>query len=100
MGTGKLIDPARVARVVCSPRSRARRTLALLLGEEEGTKEKEEKEEKDGDGVSKIVYTEDIREWDYGVYEGLLPSEIAQVRRGNGKAWKWDIWTEGAEGGE
>jgi len=89
VGEGKLIDPARVAKVVCSPRSRARRTLELLLGDEAAVA-----------AADKVVYTEDIREWDYGVYEGLLPGEIAEARRGSGKTGKWDIWTEGAEGGE
>lgn len=59
VGPGKLIDPAKLAHVFCSPRQRAVVTLDLLLGED--TKEKLEAE-------GKLEITQDITEWDYGTY--------------------------------
>ncbi|KXJ97244.1 phosphoglycerate mutase [Microdochium bolleyi] len=85
VGERKLIDPTRLARVFCSPRQRAVRTLDLLTEQ--------------AVAADKITVTEDIREWDYGAYEGLRPGEIAERRRAEGKA-KWDIWVEGCDGGE
>ncbi|KAH8895990.1 putative phosphoglycerate mutase [Thozetella sp. PMI_491] len=90
VGPGKLIDPAKLAHVFCSPRSRALDTMDLLLG----------KEVKDGlNGESRITITEEIREWDYGAYEGLTPSEIKAKRSEQGLG-KWNIWVEGCDGGE
>lgn len=61
VGIGKLIDPAKIAHIFCSPRQRARATLGLLLGGEE-----------DAEGTlrapDKLSITEDIAEWDYGSY--------------------------------
>jgi broad specificity phosphatase PhoE len=37
---------------------------------------------------------EDLREWDYGEYEGLTTPEIRQ------RDPDWSIWTDGAPGGE
>lgn len=89
-GLGKLIEPAKLARVFCSPRIRALTTLDLLLGEE--TKSRLE-------GEGRITITEDITEWDYGKYEGLTPGQI-NTRREEQGVGRWDIWTEGCEGGE
>ena len=44
--------------------------------------------------------TEDIREWDYGSYEGITSAEIAARREKNGELGKWDIWRDGCPGGE
>ena len=46
--------------------------------------------------------TEDIREWEYGRYEGLLTAEIQKIRREKGLDLdsKWDIWRDGCEEGE
>jgi sedoheptulose-bisphosphatase len=48
-GPGKLIDPAKVAKVWVSPRTRAKKTYELLSGEEGG-----------------YEVTEALAEWDYG----------------------------------
>ncbi|OIW35567.1 putative phosphoglycerate mutase [Coniochaeta ligniaria NRRL 30616] len=90
VGPGKLIDPAKLARVFCSPRSRAVDTLDLLLGE--GPKSQL-------DADKKITITEEIAEWDYGAYEGLTPAQIKAKRTEQGLG-KWNIWEEGCEGGE
>jgi broad specificity phosphatase PhoE len=64
------------ARVLSSPLSRALATCRLA-----GL----------GDGVELI---EDLREWDYGEYEGRRTVDIRHERPG------WDLWKDGAPGGE
>jgi broad specificity phosphatase PhoE len=91
VGAGKIIDPSRVARLFISPRTRARRTYELLF--DNASKEILE-------GKSEI--TEDIREWEYGAYEGLLTAQIRAGRkeRGLDTDRPWNIWTDGCEDGE
>jgi sedoheptulose-bisphosphatase len=48
-GSGKLIDPVKIAKVFLSPRKRAIRTYELLSGRSEG-----------------YEITESLAEWDYG----------------------------------
>ena len=45
---------------------------------------------------------EDVREWDYGQYEGLKTAEIVKLRKDKGldPDSKWSIWRDGCEGGE
>ncbi|KGO47195.1 Histidine phosphatase superfamily, clade-1 [Penicillium expansum] len=93
VGSGKLIDPSKIAHVFCSPRQRAQTTLDLLLGDAQ-------KVELVNEG--KVTITEDIAEWDYGDYEGLKPHEIRLQRKEKGLDINeaWDIWRDGCEGGE
>ena len=46
-----------------------------------------------------VEVTDDIREWDYGEYEGLTSKEIKDLREERGQG-PWNIWTEGCPGGE
>tara|TARA_R110002060_G_scaffold74466_1_gene83722 strand:- start:421 stop:624 length:204 start_codon:yes stop_codon:yes gene_type:complete len=46
-----------------------------------------------------VQITEDIREWDYGDYEGITSAEIREIRKKEGKG-PWDIWRDGCPGGE
>jgi len=48
---------------------------------------------------AKVEITQDIREWDYGDYEGITSHEIRERRKKEGKG-HWDIWTDGCPGGE
>ena len=48
---------------------------------------------------AKVQVTEDIREWDYGDYEGKTSKQIAEERERD-VAEKWDIWRDGCPGGE
>ncbi|CZR60370.1 related to phosphoglycerate mutase [Phialocephala subalpina] len=91
VGSGKIIDPSRIARFFISPRTRARRTYELLFD----TSAQKELEEK-------VVITEDIREWEYGAYEGLLTAQIRAARkeRGLDQDEPWNIWESGCEEGE
>ena len=64
------------SRVLTSPLSRARETCRLAgLGDE-------------------AEVTEDLREWDYGEYEGRRTVDIREERP------RWDLWRDGAPGGE
>lgn len=65
-----------LSRVLTSPMSRAIETCELA-----GV----------GDGAE---VTDDLREWDYGDYEGRRTADIRTERPG------WDLWTHGVEGGE
>lgn len=89
-GPGKLIEPSKLLRVFCSPRQRATRTLEILLGSET-------------EGID-VQTTEDVTEWRYGGYEGLLTREIRALRKESGldNEREWDIWRDGCDshGGE
>jgi len=80
VGEGKLIDPKNLCHVFVSPRQRADRTFHLLFA---GV-----------DHTPSHSLTEEVREWDYGDYEGLLTHEI------NEKSPGWSIWKTGCPGGE
>ncbi|KAJ4298440.1 Sedoheptulose 1,7-bisphosphatase [Collariella sp. IMI 366227] len=49
---------------------------------------------------TQIQVTEDIREWDYGDYEGITTPHIRQLRKEQGLDSNWDIWRDGCPGGE
>lgn len=88
----QLIKPANLKNIFTSPRLRAKQTVELLT---EPLNE-----------LEKInVFTaedEDLREWEYGDYEGLLTSEIIELRKKKGldKNRDWSIWSDGCENGE
>jgi broad specificity phosphatase PhoE len=64
------------ARVLSSPLSRALETCRLAgLGDA-------------------VELTDDLREWDYGEYEGITTAEIREGRPG------WYLWRDGCPGGE
>ena len=44
--------------------------------------------------------TDDVREWDYGDYEGITSPEIRKIRADKGIQGTWDIWKDGCPGGE
>jgi broad specificity phosphatase PhoE len=64
------------AVVLCSPLLRARETCELA-----------------GFG-DRAVITDDIKEWDYGDYEGLTTPQIHEQRP------DWNLWRDGCPGGE
>lgn len=88
----QVVKPENLKLVLTSPRTRAKQTVDLLL---EGV---------DDLARSKIAVAEDnnLREWEYGDYEGLLTSQILDLRkqRGLDKDQEWNIWGYGCEGGE
>jgi probable phosphoglycerate mutase len=74
--TGRLLAGHRFALVLTSPLRRARRTCELAgLGDD-------------------AVVDEDLREWDYGEYEGVTTAEIREQHPG------WTVWSGPCPGGE
>ena len=72
---GKLIAGRRFGAVYASPLIRATRTAELA-------------------GLSNVVITPDLLEWDYGGYEGITTDEIHRVRPG------WFLWDDGIVPGD
>lgn len=87
-----------------SPRKRAQRTFELLglnLDEPLPWTRHGDNEGVDGQACdARIEITEDIREWDYGDYEGITSAEIRKRRADEGLTGRWDIWQDGCPGGE
>ena len=95
VGPRKLLPPAKLAHVFISPMSRAQKTFGLLFCDAEPERKKLEQD-------GKITTTDDLWEWNYGDYEGMLTKEIKQRRkeRGLDAERPWDIWRDGCENGE
>ncbi|KAL8835358.1 MAG: hypothetical protein Q9170_003347 [Blastenia crenularia] len=93
IGKGKLIDPAKVTQIWVSPHQRAQQTFSLLFGENWG--------QEATDNI-KATTTDELAEWRYGAYEGLLTSEIRSRRKEQGLDLErpWNIWKDGCENGE
>lgn len=104
VGNDRLIVPKKLAHIYVSPRKRAQRTFELLnLGLNDplpwsphGQLEKDPR----ACDKAKVEVTEDIREWDYGEYEGITSPDIREIRKNKGIEGKWDIWKDGCPGGE
>jgi sedoheptulose-bisphosphatase len=84
-----------------SPRHRAQRTVELLhLGCGSALPWKTHRDESEEIRTkARVEITEDIREWDYGDYEGLTSKQIKEMREKNGEP-VWNIWRDGCPGGE
>lgn len=92
VGSGKLVDPAKLARIFVSPRLRAQQTFELAF--------EQHKDQLQHDG--KVSTTDRLAEWDYGAYEGMVTKDIRALRKSHGLDNKrpWDIWQDGCEEGE
>ncbi|KIM66318.1 hypothetical protein SCLCIDRAFT_22157 [Scleroderma citrinum Foug A] len=80
VGEGRPLDPKNICFALVSPRIRAHRTFHILF-----------------EHLPKFpahAITEEVREWDYGDYEGLVTQDILSKNPG------WDIWKHGCPGGE
>lgn len=90
-----------VAYRYVSPRSRAQRTLELLdIGcHDPYPWQVQHAQSSSVRTDAKVTVTPDIREWDYGEYEGITSSEIGKQRAEKGLGL-WDIWKDGCPGGE
>jgi probable phosphoglycerate mutase len=71
------LDPRTFSLILSSPLMRARQTAELA-----------------GFPLDRIEIFEELREWNYGDYEGLTTPQIHETRP------DWDLWTHGAPGGE
>ena len=86
-----------------SPRRRAQRTLELLNLAYKDQLPWQAHGEPFCEGQkceARIEVTEDIREWDYGDYEGITTPHIRELRKQQGLGPDWDIWRDGCPGGE
>lgn len=86
-----------------SPRKRAQRTFELLnLGISDPLPwQRHGSIPEEGEACNaRVEVTEDIREWDYGDYEGITSAEIRRLRKEQGIEGYWDIWKDGCPGGE
>ncbi|AQZ11694.1 SHB17 (YKR043C) [Zygosaccharomyces parabailii] len=86
------VKPENITYVFTSPRKRARDTVRLML----------EKLSDEQRSRIKVIVDDDLHEWDYGDYEGLLTEEIVQLRKSRGldRDRPWVIWRDGCENGE
>jgi broad specificity phosphatase PhoE len=73
----EILDPKNLCIVFVSPRQRAHKTFHLLFEHIPET--------------PNHIITEEVAEWNYGDYEGLLASEIKE------KNPTWSIWKDGYE---
>ncbi|KAI9657479.1 MAG: hypothetical protein M1821_003161 [Bathelium mastoideum] len=103
VGDDRLIVPRNLAHIYVSPRHRAQRTFELLgvaprcalPWTRHGAPH-----EPHCSADANIEITNDIREWDYGDYEGLTSKTIREDRKKAGDEGDWDIWRDGCPGGE
>jgi len=106
IGDDRLIVPKNLAHIYVSPRKRAQKTLELLyLGCRKKMPWQEQRTHSDADirTEANVEITDDIREWDYGDYEGVTSAQIHEMRKKQGIGGPdgaWDIWSEGCPGGE
>jgi len=80
VGDGHIIDPKNLDTVWVSPRQRAHKTFHILF--------------EDLHEVPHHRFSEEVREWDYGDYEGITSGEIKEMNK------DWSIWKDGCPGGE
>ncbi|KAH6630072.1 histidine phosphatase superfamily [Chaetomium sp. MPI-SDFR-AT-0129] len=103
VGNDRLIAPSKLAHIYVSPRRRAQRTLELLNVATKDQLPWQAHGETFCEGQQcevKVEITEDIREWDYGDYEGITTHQIKELRKQQGLDPNWDIWRDGCPGGE
>ncbi|KAJ2899667.1 phosphoglycerate mutase [Zalerion maritima] len=108
IGSDRLIVPNQLAHIYVSPRTRAQRTFELLniepkdedIGSLPWTRHGERIPKPAFSTNAGIEVTEDIREWDYGEYEGITTSGIRKMRAEQGIQGHWDIWKDGCVSGE
>lgn len=89
----QMIKPRNIKVMLTSPRLRATHTAELLL---------ESVDEAQRLKIA-VAIDGDLREWEYGDYEGLKTEEILQLRKLRGldqHGEQWNIWKYGCENGE
>lgn len=103
VGNDRLIVPNKLTHIFVSPRKRAQRTFELLNLGFKDLPWDAHGPVGDAPGLAcnaRIEITEDIREWDYGDYEGITSKQIRERRKEQGLGENWDIWRDGCPGGE
>lgn len=67
----KMVDPRKISHILCSPRTRSRDTLEIMLGHLSPEERKH---------IVPVETVEDCREWDYGAYEGKKVSAVMMMK--------------------
>ncbi|CDR41346.1 CYFA0S07e01002g1_1 [Cyberlindnera fabianii] len=90
--SSEFVTPSHLKYIFVSPRKRAIQTVNLVL----------ESLDEETRSRIRIIVDNDLREWEYGDYEGLVTSQIQELRasRGLDKERPWLIWRDGCENGE
>jgi len=102
VGDDRLIVPKNIAHIYVSPRHRAQKTLELLAlncRDKFPWQQTRHCSDHEVRTEAKVEITENVREWDYGDYEGLTSAKIREQRKKDGLG-EWDIWRDGCPGGE
>ncbi|KAM4061220.1 histidine phosphatase superfamily (branch 1) domain-containing protein [Hirsutella rhossiliensis] len=104
VGNNRLIVPRKLSHIYVSPRKRAQRTFELLglgtAGALPWAAHGGALQRKGSVCDARVEVIEDVREWDYGDYEGIVTPEIRRMRAEQGLQGTWDIWRDGCPGGE
>ncbi|EFX04883.1 phosphoglycerate mutase family protein [Grosmannia clavigera kw1407] len=106
VGKDRLIVPKKLAHIYVSPRRRAQRTFELLHLDLPEPLPWQCHGSSDGRTSpphlcnARVEIAPDVREWDYGDYEGITSPEIRAKRVAQGIPGRWDIWRDGCPGGE
>jgi broad specificity phosphatase PhoE len=85
-----LIHPDQIRHILVSPRQRAQKTATLVSTSLR--KMKQSNRQLFGDNKppkSSFVTDEEVGEWKYGAYEGMLTKDIRAKHPG------WEIWRDG-----
>lgn len=92
-GPMQAIKPQHLTHIISSPRKRATESVELML----------ESLPEPAKSAVPLIIDENVREWEYGDYEGKLTKEICQMRKERGLSnvkSEWQIWGDGCENGE
>lgn len=86
----------------CSPRKRAQQTLELFNTGFVPPWQQGIQDDYSAHNPSdaQVVVSGDLREWEYGDYEGRTSAEINAERKKTGQSVPWNLWQEGCPGGE
>ena len=79
-----IIDFERIKYIFSSPRKRAKDTKDLIFNKEDLKH-------------CNFIIDDDLKEWEYGQYEGLLTKQILALRKEQGFGDSWNIWNEGCK---
>lgn len=79
-----IIDFNKIKYIFSSPRKRAKDTKDLIFNK------------KDLEHCNFII-DDDLKEWEYGQYEGLLTKQILAMRKEQGLGETWNIWNQGCK---
>ena len=87
---------------MCSPCTSSKETLSELLGADDWQivpRAERHWAARKEDVKIDIQYLDDLVGWDYGEYEGLTTPQI-NIDNDQLGFMRWDIWSDGCQGGE